>query len=419
MQLLETIKDIVTKNWFLWVVIGVLIRVLLMPLTAHPDLYSIYFKSSALAFDGIVYPAKFAVLWLYFHATVIKFYSFFWPEIGLALPIDATSLEPNIQLFLAGPNVFRLIFLFKLPFLGLELLTIGLFTTLFKSASDKLIAIKAWMLNPFLIYALYLHGRNEILTIFFIVVFWKMVTRQKLLLASLALGVSIAIRFFTILALPIYLLLIPRNIKSWLVHSVIALGPILMSVLFMKTFATKTITSLQSAPLSVNFLFPVNIGVGHGEVIYLLLAGLMLIFFYGWYYQQVNYQNIWHWISIIFLFSLGLMFFHPQYFAWLTPFITWMIVTYHQKRSQLLLLLGLQFVGWLLALLFWGNAVTFGLFAPISPYFFNALGSPLRYLSWLQNIVDPISLGRTIIFAVHTFLIGILWTSIRKSKQNK
>jgi hypothetical protein len=401
------------KMWWFWVAIAVLLRVAIMPFTGHNDLYSTYVKSSYLAFDGRMFPSKFALIWLYFHAAVLKLYSLFWPGIVNVLPSDPQTMASNNQSIFLNELMFRLTFLLKLPYLLLELVTIKIFISFFKSSKEKFVTLLGWIFNPYMYYSLYVYGRNEILVVFFLVTFFWFARKKKFLVSSLLLGASVAVRLFTVILAPFYLVFVANNFKERVKHGLLVMVPLVFSVLIRYLFADTAVMPFDRAPINIDFFLPVNIGVGHGLVVYLLLAALIHIWLYVWFHAKMDWSQLWAWLSAVLFFSLGLMFFHPQYFAWITPFMVWLLIKLPKRRSELLTVYALQLVGWLLTLLFWGDSVTVSLLSPINPHLFKELGSPMAYLARFLEFFNPVNLGRTMVFSAHMYLVYMIMPLIR------
>jgi hypothetical protein len=403
------------KYWWFWVALAVLIRLLIMPFTGHSDLFQTYTKSSFWAFQGEIFPSKFAVIWLAFHAVVLKFASFVWPGISQSFVADPITVYGDVATILQEPYIFRLLFIMKLPYLLLELVTVWLFVKLFTKSQDKLLALVAWLFNPYLYYSLYVFGRNEILAVFFIVCGLWALKKSKLNWASFALGLSIATRLFTVILMPVFLAIGLAKKQSWWKQIGLFVLPIVGSVVFRKLFASSKLVPLETAPISIEFFLPVNVGVGHGQVVYLLLAALLFISLLLVFKHKLKPDFIWPWSTAYLLLSLGLMFFHPHYFSWLTPFLAWFVVRFKKNVPELLSVVALQLVGWLLTLLFWGLSISFGLFAPINPHFFNALPSPMYFFGPYVQYANPINVGRTIILGTHLYMIYMLWPDLKQT----
>lgn len=388
-----------------------------MPFAGHNDLYSTYAKSAFLAFDGSMFPSKFAVLWLYFHAGVLKFYSFFWPGIAESLPADPVSMHRNLQSILGQSHILRLTFLLKLPYLVLDFVGLGLFLTFFKNHQQRFVALIAWVFNPYSFFALYVYGRNEILAVIFLVSAIWLLKKSKLSLASVVFGLTVAVRLFTLILLPVFVVMVGPRFFTRVKHVLLILLPISLSVLIRILFADAGVDPISVAPLSIDFFAPLALSLGHGQSLYVLPMLLLILSGVIWFQEQLSLDQLWAWSTSFLYLSLSLMFFHPHYFAWLLPFQAWMLAAFPKQRSRILMLYAIQFVGWLMTLLYWGGGVTLGLLGPVSPNLFKELGSPLHYIGAHFGLFDVVGMGRVLIAASHGLLCLLLWPKLQPAFQ--
>jgi len=405
-------KLIKNPRFLFWLSLGILLRLILMPFTAHEDLFSIYTKASAAVFQNRYYPLSFSYSWLLAHGLILKIYQFLWPQITDFFPSDPITLVSNLQKVLANPYLFRLIFLLKLPFLIIELITLNWFLKFFINQKQKLTALITWLYNPFIIYTLYIHGRFEALPILFIVGFFWFLKNKKLSLASLFLGISLSLRMYPVIFIPFVLLIYPKKLTHFLKQLLILFTPLVATILLSLKIRDTSIIPVQKPALIQEFLLPAKISVGNGRSIYLLPVVLIGLFLYAWLNQKITQKNLWKWCYLTLLITLSLIFFHPQYFTWIALFSAWQLARASKKlHSKLIKLYLVQFLGWLMTSLHWGKSLAFGLLAPINPYFFNAIGSPIVLFERYLPLLDPVSLGRSLILVSHFYLS---WLIIKK-----
>jgi Gpi18-like mannosyltransferase len=96
-------------------------------------------------------------------------------------------------------------------YLLVDLISGFLLLRLFRQREDGVRAFKLWMINPAMLYGVFIFGRNEVYSIFFLVLSLVLAQRKRILLAALALGLSITCRSTSILLIPIYALTLTRN----------------------------------------------------------------------------------------------------------------------------------------------------------------------------------------------------------------
>lgn len=393
------------------VLFGILIRILLMPFFAHEDLVSIYTKAYWAVEHGIFHTSKFGVIWLFFHLGVLKIYSVFGLDLDQIFFSDPNTLQPFLSEFFSSPQIFRIIFLLKLPFLILELTAVYIFSKFFNLKNSKNIRkISAfWAFNPFLIYALYLHGRNEILLILFILSFLILVKKNKSLLASFTLGLAFAIRIYPIIFLPFFLSFTYKNVKKTVHQLIIFVTPLTASFFVANRIADKSIITIQSFPLNSNHLLPAQLPLGHGQVLFILPA--LLTGFFLWYHfqQKKSFSNFIYALFSTLILVISFVFVHPQYFSWLVLFYGITLFYHPSKTKKLLTLFCLQSIAWIMILFYWGKGTTTGLLQPIDFYLANHFGSLLNFLQKYTPSVDIVSLGRSILVGTNFYLIWLLF----------
>jgi len=197
---------------------AVVIRILLMPISVHPDLFFIN------TFPNLLLSDKIFNIALYFDQNLPdKEYTYYLPLTyyffaafqfinGLlsntyspwmhdllehlvtgksAYPVDFIKSAPN-------PHLFKDIFLAKVPYLIFDIAVVIVF---FKSVKNLKVAktmILIWLFNPVLIYGVYIMGQFEIIPSFFILLGFILM-RKNLQLGIISLGIAAAFKSYAIL----------------------------------------------------------------------------------------------------------------------------------------------------------------------------------------------------------------------------
>ena len=176
---------------------GFLIRLFLMPFFTHPDLVHTHSKALAFVLERRVYNASFGFFWLLLHSASIKFFFFFTPAIKQGL-IITQNMNPVFSDFVNSHLSARILFLFKFPFLFLEMISAVLSTRFLEKPKNKLALFAFWMFNPIMIFTLYMHGRNEIAPIFLLVAAFLFLKNGFSALSFLSLGWALTLRLYPI-----------------------------------------------------------------------------------------------------------------------------------------------------------------------------------------------------------------------------
>lgn len=201
MQRLET-------RQFIYLAIGcaVILRLLLMPFFAHVDLFSEYRRVHYVIDNGL-YLAHTTRIFTFYVEVLFSYLSHpFAPSSNISFylpdPSNSTASVPDYFLFLQDPNVFRYLFLFKLPYLCFDL---GIAAVLWRFIDDikiRRVALLLWLFNPITIYATYIFGRFEVIGIFFIALTALQLKNGRIFLGATCFA-------FALLSREIYLLLTP------------------------------------------------------------------------------------------------------------------------------------------------------------------------------------------------------------------
>ncbi len=407
----ESARDdaaIITMLWK-FLLIGLLIRFLFMPFACHADLLSEYWRAHMLAYHfELAHPYSFidilhgimlfGLKWLmpgnidlYFHP---------W---GYSADIIArieevawgTASVNNWLTFISQDAIFRILFLFKLPYLVFDLAAAFLCLHIFEKDGRGIKIFICWMLNPVIIYSAYIFGRFDVIILFFILMIFYSIKHWNIRIGSLFLGLSILSRGFTLLLLPLYLLA-EKEILGKLKILILALIPLILwkilSGIYFSGGMGSGIGSLTGSGLS--FLTPrfVNsVLTTQIDSIALFIVGYILLILI--FYQKADdiqdkpmetiyYLNDLFLIVMCLLFAFGSMSMH--YFVWIVPFL---VIKASESRelwyAHLFVILG-----WMI---FWATSLTeeigsailgAGLFASINPAFVDYTTIGTLMIEW-------------------------------------
>lgn len=403
--------------------IGLIIRLLMMPFLAHPDLLLTYGRSWEIAFEGAglfrfgqPIPHIIQSLWLQIIG-VFTGSEFFLP-LQTALG-DAKNYDLMAQFTAdnSAPNLT--IFLFKLLYLGIDILV---FYIIYKFWKEKDIKVKNFMLsfywlNPILIFAVYAFGRYEVIpAVFILLILMSLKQLEEVkgeLWASLFFGLLIAARPSLIMLLPIFLILAGR--KFWLkgVSLVIALLPYALSVLLQK-LQTPVLAGSSQQALAItsgsHFQYVIDGGLQINEVFQIQISVFVVIYAliaYAAFKMWQQGKNNWAYHSLFYSLALlaffGSSFYHPHYLAWLVVPLA-VTVTYFKLWNKLKLLLWGGVLVFPFLLLTWGKDILMGIFIPLSV----ELGSK-DLAGVFAHVIDPINLNSIVWSLMSAIFFLVAW----------
>lgn len=410
-------KKIFSNKLFL---LGLLIRVIIMPFTGHFDIRGINFAVYNLPFNRALNVYEIVEKGTLDHIVKVNFEReyFVYPPLtyftlGSAMYILKPFYGSNFTRWINGdgssvnwvlehPNVFRYLFLMKVPYLIFDL---GLLILLIKFFNNKNIVNKAalyWWLNPISIYLIYLWGQFDIIPAFFTLLSFYLATKKRPLKSALFLGIAAAYKNYPLLLLPILALSGHKNFKSITKTILVGLTPYVVTVLpFLssKFFRDTVIASRHSQKL-MDFL----ISIGGHEGIYPFIVGYIVILFATAYLINEGYKYTYvPYISVL-MWYYATVNFHHQWFLWVMPFLVYALIA-HKKLMILFIWTILLFF---LRLTVIQADVTFELFAWISPAFNDipktrSLMGYLYDINRLRNIVNSLYMGTSLFLIPYLF----------------
>lgn len=427
-----------SRSIWAWLGLGIVLRLLIAPFTLQTDMLAVYWRSHLIAFDGTVY-AEYMVnmgahwlhaLWLLVAAPFLPDQAQLWTDPWWWA--DSGALAPQyLREFANRPDAFQTIFILKLPYLVLDLLTGLLLVWMNKGQATKRITqgFALWMVSPIGLYASAAFGRYEMFAVVFVVWALMLAERNRWFWAALALGVGITMRGYPLLLVPVFALVAPagwflvRGGRSgqgtttrhdpyliadqdtgeldlsaersgrggaWLnrlfaqvLWAVIALVPFGLVMVINRIvgdsvgeLATLADYHTGSTYLAYRLDLPDDPGAiyffGVGAVIFMLA---LLGHQYGWFGARIETADLWKWLFIFHGLMFALATFSVHYFVWFVPFVVLAIMRRPDWAG----------VGWLhlvqvlavfaLADTIGGPGITLGLFSPLNPDMALALPS--------------------------------------------
>lgn len=344
-----------------WLIIGIIIRLVIIPITYHPDLNLFWLGNYLLV-------AK--QMWLGFYdflgssddplAMVQPPNAFTYPPLAiLSGGLWASLLYRLIDLdfvreVILGPGKHAgnlgfswLVFLTKLQYL---LPDIGVGWLLHRIVKAKLssesIALKtfvAWMINPITLYATFAIGQFDIYPVFFMVLAVWLIDKSKIkyqklkievpakYLSGLALGIGGAFKLFPLLFLPFLILGYGKTVKEKLGTGALGILGYLLPILpYLPSAGFRQFALL--APQTDKMLFA-NIPVSGAEYLSVFVVGYVVLV---WLFVKggdssagrrlsQNDRTLWKAMAAVLLLFFAVTHFHPQWFIWVSPWLVLMI----------------------------------------------------------------------------------------------
>ncbi len=393
------------RNLVKWLLIGLLIRVSLMPITVYyADLLSVYWRSSLIAYQGMPWIGAGQIIVHYLHAL------FLWIFKPLMPYFNSILYHPDIPpgadwgmftTFVNHPNVFRTLFLFKVPYLLFELGCAFLLLHIFPDRKKGVLAFIFWIINPIVIFATYVAARYEVVSVFFILLSLYYARRNLPTKSLLVLGISIIIRWYPLIMLPFFVIILGRRWGERLKLIFWGLLPLaLMTILAKSLGRPSEIEIIASLPYGENLL-GMSFYLAHlYDYVFVFFVAYTVLWLYTYFNTNHSFSDLWKSILMLLLIFFATCFFHVHYFLWLIPFLTLQIV----EDRKFVGLFALQVLFYVVYTFQWQRHLAGYLFAPLDFYYFVNLLSPFEIINRYYPIAKFIGIFRSALSGTSLFM---------------
>jgi hypothetical protein len=402
--------------------LGLLVRVVLMPIAFHPDLFWITYHAQKLALHGEVtkdlaiqpIPLLLYTTTVWLFQPVLSPPEVVWPdEWGLMGQEEYQgAFELRMQIA-SAPRIHLTLFILKLPQLIFDLASAFLLLALLRKRSrGTIIAFAFWMFNPIGLYISYLYGRYDAVAAFFVLLSLYFYARIRPLSSLAGLTLASLSRIIDAALAPFFLIGAFRQLKQQkrlLLGSLILGGVALLTLL--SGALPRVVTLLDRA--HGQFLLAAKLPIIlHDELVLFVIAyGLLL--FSSLEKDLTSYVVIRKYSSMVFLTMFSLAFFNPQYFFALLPLLALEIA----EQPRLLWFHLVQIAGYAVYLLNWGSQTTWWLFLPINAALFTRLPAPEMIIQSYTNYKAVIAIFRSLLTAASLWMAYLIYRSLSPSSE--
>ncbi|MCL4366976.1 hypothetical protein M1563_02305 [Patescibacteria group bacterium] len=392
--------------------LAILLRVLLMPFFFHPDIKTYNFQAQFLK-NGVwnIYsyllenkqslPLK--EEFVYFPLT----YYFLGGYQIIASPLLGSDFNNWLNNASVGEsqaqNIFRYLFVLKLPYLLLDILIAFLFLKLFNSDKTKKAGFVFWLFNPFSLILIYIFGNLDVIVVMITVLSLLLVKRNKLVFAALCLGLGSAFKAYPMLFLP-FLLLVGNSISERLKILVAGLGSFLVIIV---PFVIKPGFS-QAALVSglTTRIISSGLSIGFGETLIFPIISLAALFAYALSKGVLEKEQLWKYYLSVLLLVISSIHFHIQWLLWLVPFVVILLVK-SQKYITFIWLIGL--IALAIPILYEDKFMSVSLYSVISPLF-SLLPIPFGAV---QKLYDPYAVQSVLQSGLVGMSLILIWQILK------
>lgn len=391
------------RPYLKWALVGLLLRLLVMPFTMHSDLQGggdiVWMNQVAngIASGQTFYPTVGYPPLAYY--TMALFLFLFKPLMPLFPLSDATTWPGTA-------HIFRYLFLLKVWYLPFDFAAAFLLTRLAADPGKALGAFKFWVLNPLVIYAGYIHGEFDIVPTFFLVLALWQARSGRAVWAAFCLGMSAAYKDFAFFFLLPAVFLLGRSTRErW---GMALAGIVPYALLFFSRLGVEGIF-VTYARHYTNYLLPLRLDMGAGQAIYVFFAIYGFIVWHSYRSQRKGFEGLWHYVLVILLLYYSVGVFAVHYLTWIMPVAALFWVSYPGKAVPYgVLLASVVVISFSL-----GRSLAGGLLWPVSPDFFSSLTSPYEFLDARMPFAAVVNGARSIFAATAAWLAYQAFSSER------
>lgn len=385
-----------------WFIVGLIIRIALMPFATHGDLILQAWLARPIAFFGkwnpynsgltlgIVpaYPAAF----LYVQAGILRLAALLLPDLTASLnALDPTSpLLSNWQFVSSYAHIHEFLFILKLPYLAFDIGTAIILSLTFDGTKSRY-AFRFWMLNPVAIFASFVFAQFDIIPTFFLALCVYFCSKRRFTSAALCLGAGAAFKIFPLLFLPLLILGLGKSLAQrtrMLLAGVLPFAAVILPFFRTSGFVQTVLFSEMTSRVS-----EAGINVGQWDVFSILIAVYALIVLHCMRSHKTSPTTIWKWFLAVLLCFYAFALFHPQWFIWIIPLVSLAYASDRRTLDYFIIML----ITFVVYTFYWGAALAGQLFAPICPAFFNSLPAPSDIIGSFMDAHQFVQLFRSVL----------------------
>ncbi len=411
-----------SKNLWFILIVAIILRLVIMGTTFHPDLSGQLLTGYFLAFKGVpniydhlanlpqshplvqnfgvgdifIYPP----LTYFTIGAFIKLFSWVVPESFFLNLMNGASIYQQSSL------VLNLILL-KLPYLIVDIGVAFALASLFNEEKKKRLVFLLWLFNPVTFYATFAMGVFDIIPVLFTVLSLYFAKKKNLYLAAIMISLGAAYKQYPIFLLPF----IVFSVKDFWSKVKVILCGVLPYLLTVAPFLSSSAFKYMVFGAKSQKMFYMQWMVTGAEGVFPYLLGLVLIYLHA--YRRSNLSSkLWRYYLSYFLVLFSVTHYHPQWFIWVAPFIVIAMVANHWRNLWLCLTL---FACYVFIVLTFENSLSVGLFAVVNQNL-NSFPGIDKLLSAKTDLVFLKSAVRSLFAGVSLFLVADL---LRKSRQKR
>jgi hypothetical protein len=409
---------------------GLLLRLVLMPFFMHSDILDQYWRSHFVSHHGVLnlpelmisrygFPSAPLLLTDALHGVWLFLVRPLLPEIhrlfldtpeAMVILTDVAGHQRAVLHFLgAGPAVLWALFLFKLPYLLLDFVALGLLLDLVPAEARRRVAA-FWMFNFVSLFTLYIWGRYDVLTSVLVLLALGRASAGRPLRSGLLLGLATITKYWPVFVLAPWLLCFGTGVRDRLRAAAVYLAvPAALGLLGLALSFGQAGESILNVGYQIKNVVRISFDVGdvywnEPHFLYPFVVLYALLVLHDLYSARQGLEDFIGSALACLMLYYALSALSPQYFFWHLPLLALCL----HRRSDLVPLHLAQ------VLLFVGGLLELGtdLVNTAAPLFPQLVAAPLqpRYSEKLSHIYPVIvGLFRSLFTASCLWMAYLIW----------
>ncbi|MCX6384409.1 MAG: hypothetical protein NTV16_08050 [Actinobacteria bacterium] len=393
---------------------GILARLIFLPFMFQRDLLSTYQRAADTVFNGNIGSDFQQLITNIIHCAYLFILKTIFPVVSgyKAILLNTDTWSSWVQ-FISSDNIFVILFLFKLLYFFFDLGCVFLLLRLFydNDAQKKLKIFKYWMFSPIVIFVLYIFARHDIIGLFVTLAALLLAKRQRKYWAILILALAVAVRFFPIMILPLFIIFLVQKRRDYIIFVAIGLSGLLAIEAFSNLYFGKSVIfSLLNAE-QFNYLISAKLDLIIHDKIFIFIAAYTIIILSFIRQKVKTFELLITYSGVVYMLYVAISYFHPQYLLWTVPFIIYVSV----KDKGLHYLQWAQFIFLMVILVYWGDLVTTFVLAPFDHRFFIFMVGPIPLINRFYDPVKFVNIFRSVFTGISLWMIYIIYLFNKKA----
>ena len=300
----------------IWILLGFVIRLLLIPISLHIDLRMIgdivtmNREAHLIMFNLPGGNPGYSSLAYY----TMALFQLLFGSMSPSVPLNVIGSQVLAE-WVTNPAVFRQLFFLKIWYLLFDLGVAYLLWRMFRDDRKKArVILLFWLLNPIIIYNAYLHGQFDVVPIFFVVLALYLAKQERPALAVFFIGIAASFKYFPLFFLLPAVLILSQSWHERAKLFLLGILPFLLIILPQLDDFSRNASGFS------DWFFKVGYDIGFGGQVYVFFALFTVLIWYIEYKGLQGFEALWRVCFITLLIYYPFSYFDLHYYAWLMPF---------------------------------------------------------------------------------------------------